>query len=213
VGLPLGVALSSRGLSVTLYDINADAVATVNAGILPFAEEGVAEPLRDGQLLVLRSTVHPGVTALTERLVARLGMAVDVAFCPERIAEGRAMTELFELPQIVAARIPAVMARAEKLFRHLTMEHPAAHNEDFNLSTEESTTVRELAEVIWRKLKGQDVPLRLVHDTPFEHDVQKRVPDVTKAREVLGFEATTSLDKMLDEVIPWIERAAADGRL
>jgi dolichol-phosphate mannosyltransferase len=43
-----------------------------------------------------------------------------------------------------------------------------------------------------------------VSDEPFEHDVQKRIPDVTKAREVLGFEATTTLDEMLDEVIPWI---------
>jgi nucleoside-diphosphate-sugar epimerase len=93
------------------------------------------------------------------------------------------------------------------------MEHPAARNEDFNLSTAESTTVRELAGVIWRKLKGPDVPLRLVSDTPFEHDVQKRVPDVTKAREVLGFEATTSLSEMLDEVVPWIQQAVADGRL
>ena len=93
------------------------------------------------------------------------------------------------------------------------MEHPAALNEDFNLSTSESTTVRDLAEVIWRKIKGPDVPLRLVSDDPFVHDVQKRVPAVEKARQVLGFEATTSLDEMLDEVIPWIEQAVTDGRL
>ena len=93
------------------------------------------------------------------------------------------------------------------------LEHPAARNEDFNISTAESTTVRELAEVIWRKIKGPDQPLRLVHDNPYEHDVAKRVPDVTKAREVLGFEATTSLDTMLDEVIPWVTQAVAEGRL
>jgi len=93
------------------------------------------------------------------------------------------------------------------------MEHPAAVNEDFNLSTAESTTVRELAEVIWRKVKGPDVPLRLVHDPAFEHDVQRRVPSVEKARRMLGFEATTSLEDMLDEVIPWIEKAVADGTL
>src|SRR5205085_4282165 len=45
VGLPLGIALASRGLSVTLYDINAAAVATVNDGVLPFAEDGAAAPL------------------------------------------------------------------------------------------------------------------------------------------------------------------------
>jgi UDP-glucose 4-epimerase len=92
------------------------------------------------------------------------------------------------------------------------MEHPAARNEDFNLSTAQSTTVIELAELIWRKIKG-DTPFRYVSDEPFEHDVQKRVPSTEKARDVLGFEATTSLDEMLDEVIPWIEAALADGRL
>jgi nucleoside-diphosphate-sugar epimerase len=93
------------------------------------------------------------------------------------------------------------------------MEHPAARNEDFNLSTAESTTVRQLAEMIWRKIKGPSAPLRLVSDDPFTHDVQKRVPAVEKAWQVLGFEATTSLDDMLDEVVPWIEQAVADGRL
>ncbi len=93
------------------------------------------------------------------------------------------------------------------------MEHEAARNEDFNLSTAQSTTVLELAELIWRKIKGPDVPLRYVSDDPFEYDVQRRVPDVRKAREMLGFEATTTLDQMLDEVIPWVTRAVHDGRL
>ena len=48
------------------------------------------------------------------------------------------------------------------------MEHEDALNEDFNLSTAESTTVRQLAELIWRKVKGEGVPLRLVHDDPFQ---------------------------------------------
>ncbi|GAA1864607.1 NAD-dependent epimerase/dehydratase family protein [Asanoa iriomotensis] len=93
------------------------------------------------------------------------------------------------------------------------MEHEAARNEDFNLSTASSTTVLALAALIWRKIKGPDVPFRHVSDEPFAHDVAKRVPDVTKAREVLGFTATTTLDAMLDEVIPWITRAVAEGRL
>jgi nucleoside-diphosphate-sugar epimerase len=93
------------------------------------------------------------------------------------------------------------------------MEHPSALNDDFNLSTATSTTVTELAQVIWSKIKGPDVPLRLVSDTPFEHDVQRRVPSVDKARQLLGFEATTSLDAILDEVIPWITQAVADGRI
>ncbi len=92
------------------------------------------------------------------------------------------------------------------------MSQPAALNEDFNISTAQSTTVRELAEVIWRKIKG-DAPLRLVCDPAYEYDVQRRVPDVDKSRRVLGFECTTSLEDMLDEVIPWVARAVEDGRL
>ncbi|MHB1499022.1 MAG: NAD-dependent epimerase/dehydratase family protein [Acidimicrobiales bacterium] len=93
----------------------------------------------------------------------------------------------------------------------MAMEADTAMNEDFNLSTTTSTTVLELAELIWHKVKGTDEPLRYVSDPPFEHDVQKRVPSVDKAKRVLGFEATTSLDQMLDEVIPWVEKALSEG--
>jgi UDP-N-acetyl-D-mannosaminuronic acid dehydrogenase len=89
-------------------------------GAIPKALGGCAPYLRDGQLLVLRSTVFPGVTALVEKMVAGLGVAVEVAFCPERIAEGKAMTELFSLPQIVSARSPQAAARAAALFSRLT---------------------------------------------------------------------------------------------
>lgn len=91
------------------------------------------------------------------------------------------------------------------------MESDRARNEDFNLSTSESTTVHELAELIWRKVNGSERPFSIVHDDPFEHDVQKRVPDVTKAHDLLGFTATTTLDEMLDLVIPWVRRAVAEG--
>ncbi|MGH2428177.1 MAG: NAD-dependent epimerase/dehydratase family protein [Candidatus Limnocylindria bacterium] len=94
----------------------------------------------------------------------------------------------------------------------LAMESDAAVNEDFNLSTAQSTTVMELAGLIWRKING-DRELRVVHDPPFEHDVQRRVPDVRKAKAVLGFEATTGLDQMLDEVIPWIREEMEAGRI
>ncbi|HEY2640485.1 MAG TPA: NAD-dependent epimerase/dehydratase family protein [Streptosporangiaceae bacterium] len=91
------------------------------------------------------------------------------------------------------------------------IEHPDALNEDFNLSTAQSTTVLELATAIWQKIRGADTPLRLVHDEPFEYDVQRRVPSTEKAKRILGFEATTSLSAMLDEVIPWIRQAIQDG--
>jgi UDP-glucose 4-epimerase len=94
----------------------------------------------------------------------------------------------------------------------IAIESPAAVNEDFNLSTVHRTTVAELAELIWRKING-DRPLRLVHDEPFTHDVQLRVPDPSKAKRMLGFEATTTLDQMLDEVIPWIRDEMEAGAL
>ena len=93
------------------------------------------------------------------------------------------------------------------------MEHPDALNEDFNLSTTRSTTVLELAELIWAAVRGPEVLFRYVSDAPFDHDVARRVPATEKARRVLGFEATTSLEDMLGEVIPWITRAVADGTI
>ena len=94
-----------------------------------------------------------------------------------------------------------------------TLEHPGALNEDFNLSTAESTTVLELAALIWAKINGPGVPLRITHDDPFTHDVQRRVPATEKAKRILGFEATTALPAMLDEVIPWIRQAIEAGTL
>jgi UDP-glucose 4-epimerase len=94
-----------------------------------------------------------------------------------------------------------------------TIDHPKAVNEDFNLSTAESTTVLELARLIWTKIKGSGVPLRVTHDDPFTYDVQRRVPSTEKAKLILGFEATTSLSAMLDEVIPWIRQAIEAGTI
>jgi UDP-glucose 4-epimerase len=94
-----------------------------------------------------------------------------------------------------------------------TLDNPVAINEDFNISTATGHTVTDLAQVIWQKIKSDGSPLRLVHDEAFEFDVQKRVPDVSKARDLLGFEATTSLPDMLDEVIPWIRNAIEIGAI
>ncbi|UUZ60469.1 hypothetical protein [Nocardioides sp. B-3] len=174
VGLPLAIALASRGLDVAIRDIDARAVDLVMSGELPFMENGATAVLqkaladgkltattdrdvigrseavvvvigtpvdehlnpdphavtkalresldafRDGQLVVLRSTVYPGVTKHIERLFAEAGLDLDVAFCPERIAEGRAMEELFSLPQIVSGRTRVTRDRAAKLFGVLT---------------------------------------------------------------------------------------------
>jgi UDP-glucose 4-epimerase len=92
------------------------------------------------------------------------------------------------------------------------LEHPAATNEDFNISTAQSTTVLELAQTIWRKLKPAE-QFRFVSDEPFPHDVQRREPDVRKAKRILGVECTTKLDQMLDEVIPWVQRQVELGAI
>ncbi len=174
VGLPLAIALASRGAKTVVYDVSEAAVERVRAGRMPFIEPGAEEMLqkalagglltastdssvvstarnvvvvigtpvdehlnpdpnaipaalaacapdfRDGQLLVLRSTVYPGVTALVERMIAGLGVEMDVAFCPERIAEHKAMEELFNLPQIISSRTEEGRRRASALFGRLT---------------------------------------------------------------------------------------------
>ena len=94
----------------------------------------------------------------------------------------------------------------------LCIESPKAVNEDFNISTNRSTTVLELAEIIWKKING-DKPFKYVSDKPYPYDVQKRVPNVSKAKNVLGFEATTTLEEMLDEVIPWIDKQVELGNI
>ncbi|ACV80478.1 NAD-dependent epimerase/dehydratase family protein [Nakamurella multipartita] len=93
------------------------------------------------------------------------------------------------------------------------MAHPKALNDDFNLSTPTGHTVTELAQIIWTKIKGPEVFMNLVHDPAFEYDVQRRVPATDKARDILGFQAETTLEDMLDEVIPWIEQAMKDGTI
>jgi UDP-N-acetyl-D-mannosaminuronic acid dehydrogenase len=79
----------------------------------------LAPNLRTGVLVVLRSTVFPGTTERIRERLRRRGCQVDIAFCPERIAEGHALEELTSLPQIVGADDPESGDRAEALFREL----------------------------------------------------------------------------------------------
>jgi UDP-N-acetyl-D-mannosaminuronic acid dehydrogenase len=116
-----------------------------NQTAIPKALGSCSPYLRDGQLLVLRSTVFPGVTALVEKMIVGLGVSIEVAFCPERIAEGKAMTELFELPQIVSARSPQGMDRAGKLFSLLTASVVELSPEEAELAT--------LFTNVWRYIK------------------------------------------------------------
>jgi len=112
---------------------------------IPNALARCANDFADGQLLILRSTVYPGVTARVEKMVAGLGIEMDVAFCPERIAEGKAMTELFDLPQIVSSRSARGLDRASKLFGLLT---PALVP-----MTPEEAELAKLFTNVWRYIK------------------------------------------------------------
>lgn len=95
----------------------------------------------------------------------------------------------------------------------LCIEHRAATNEDFNLSTAVRTTVLELADLIWRKIHKSSKPFRYVSDPAYEYDVQERSPATDKAARLLGFRAETSLDAILDEVIPWIAEQIEVGTI
>ncbi|MFG3579573.1 NAD-dependent epimerase/dehydratase family protein [Micromonospora chersina] len=165
--------------------------------VRPFNCVGVGEGRALGQVEVLSGNVKLAMSHVVPDLVQKIVKGQDPLHILGEGGQVRHYTYGGDLARGIATAI----------------EHPAAHNEDFNLSTAESTSVLELAELIWRKIKGPGVPFRHVSDEPFQYDVQKRVPDVTKAREVLGFTATTSLDAMLDEVIPWVTRAVEEGRL
>lgn len=92
------------------------------------------------------------------------------------------------------------------------IENKNAINESFNISSSESTTVLELAEMIWNKI-NKDKKFEYVSDTPYKYDVQKRVPSVEKAKNLLGYEATTSLNQMLDIVIPWVKEKYEQGAI
>jgi UDP-glucose 4-epimerase len=86
----------------------------------------------------------------------------------------------------------------------LVLESDKAINNDFNISTSTSTSVLELAEKIWEYLRP-DEPFTYVCDTGYEYDVQKRVPDTSKAKEILGFEAVITLDESIKEVIKYMK--------
>jgi UDP-glucose 4-epimerase len=94
----------------------------------------------------------------------------------------------------------------------ICVEHPAAVNQDFNLSTAAGHTVLELGEAVWKIMKPGK-PFRTVSDDAFKYDVQMRVPDVQKAKKLLGYEATTSLNTILEEVIPWVVEQIGLGNI
>lgn len=90
------------------------------------------------------------------------------------------------------------------------IKNPKALNNNFNISTSKGHSVLELAEIIWNKI-NPDKELKIESDDAYTYDVQKRVPDVTKAREVLGVECNTNIEEALDEIIPWIKKQMEIG--
>lgn len=89
-----------------------------NPTILQFVQslDGVLTSMKENALLILRSTVYPGVTKLVYDRAKTLGRQVHVAFCPERIAEGKALEELISLPQIISSFEPKAQELASEIF-------------------------------------------------------------------------------------------------
>jgi UDP-glucose 4-epimerase len=85
----------------------------------------------------------------------------------------------------------------------LALESDNGLNEDFNISTPVATSVNELAKLVWEIL-NPDKPFATVSDEAYEYDVQKRVPNTTKAKELLGFEADIGLEESVTEVIEYM---------
>ncbi len=113
--------------------------------VVPSAVNELIPHLCDGQLIVLRSTIYPGVTTLVSRRLEQCGKLLDVAFCPERIAEGHAFEELYQLPQIVSGCSEEAVRRASELFSLLTSR--------IVVTTPEEAELAKLFTNTWRYIK------------------------------------------------------------
>ncbi|MEI3040015.1 MAG: NAD(P)-dependent oxidoreductase [Victivallales bacterium] len=157
-----------------------------------------------------------------------VGVGEKRALCDKIISSGNvrmAMSHVIPdlIQKILKGQDPLHILGAGNQIRHYTyggdlargirlcIESDKAVNEDFNLSTPVSTMVLEVAEQIWNKIHTDGRPFRYVSDKPYPYDVQKRVPSVEKAERLLGFHADTPLDRILDELIPWIAEQISVG--
>jgi nucleoside-diphosphate-sugar epimerase len=84
------------------------------------------------------------------------------------------------------------------------MSSPAGENEDFNISASEELTVAEIARLIWETCGRPDSDFALTHLPSFEFDVQRRWPEVEKARQMLGWEAKIDLRDGLAQTVEWL---------
>lgn len=90
------------------------------------------------------------------------------------------------------------------------VESEKAVNQAFNISASRPTSVLELAELVWREV-NPSIPFSYISDEPFPYDVQKRIPDIAKARTLLNFEASIDLEESVKEVVDWVKEALATG--
>jgi UDP-N-acetyl-D-mannosaminuronic acid dehydrogenase len=119
--------------------LNPDPNAVVNAvsACMPY--------MNSKQLIILRSTVFPGVTERVKSLLAESNLFPEITFCPERILEGHALKELRELPQIVGATTESAGKRASELFMKLGVKTIVV--------TPEEAELAKLFTNVWRYIK------------------------------------------------------------
>jgi UDP-N-acetyl-D-mannosaminuronic acid dehydrogenase len=105
-------------LDVVIVTIGTPVDEFLDPGVRTFdrAIDDVLSHMKDGQLLILRSTVFPGTTERLARRVVEKGRRIDIAYCPERIAQGYALAELVKLPQLVSGVTPRAAHMASELF-------------------------------------------------------------------------------------------------
>jgi UDP-glucose 4-epimerase len=84
------------------------------------------------------------------------------------------------------------------------LSHPAAENEDFNISASEELSVADIARVVWEACGRDPAEFELEHLPAFEVDVQRRWPSVRKARELLGWEARIHVREGVAQTVEWL---------
>ena len=174
--------IRSAEIVVVVIGTPVDEHLNPDAHAVPDAVSSLSEYLRTDQLLVLRSTVYPGVTRLVEDRLRSLGLDMDVAFCPERIAEGKAFTELYSLPQIVSGRRTSAVERASELFSLLASSIIEASPEEAELAKLFTNT--------WRYIKfaaaNQFYMIANSHGIDFERVRTAITSDYPRAQDMPG---------------------------
>ncbi len=142
-----------------------DSYLNPNPEAILVALNEIKEYLKSDQILILRSTVFPGVTRQVEKWALENIPGLEISFCPERIAEGKAMTELYSLPQIIGARSDAAFLLSEKVFSRLTS--------NLIRTTPEEAELAKLFTNVWRYIKFATVNQFYMMSNDFGVDFEK----------------------------------------